>query len=171
MIYLLLTRQSINRSIFETSFLRGRMWWDFRRWFENEKKFFCLDVILSDESRNGQLFNLYFLGQGLATNGPRPFIAIEPATFFNDRYAAINRRNDSHLTFWSSPPIRPKKRPESMAKTFSFGLRHQLDRKKAWISGEDLSPLVRWNLVRTECGPLVQKVADPSPRYRIRYKN
>ena len=29
----------------------------------------------------------------LLTSGPRPF------PFFNDRYAAINRRNDSHLIF------------------------------------------------------------------------
>ena len=29
-------------------------------------------------------------------------------SFFNDRYAAINHRNDSLLIFWSSPSIRPK---------------------------------------------------------------
>ena len=144
---------------------------------QKRKFFFCLDVILSDESRNGQLFNLYLLRQGLATNGPRPFIAIEPATFFNDRYAAINRRNDSHLIFWSSPPIQPKKRPESMAKTFLLVfVINWIEKRPEFLA--KIFPLwsarmvaVRWNLVRTECGPLVQKVADPCPRYRIRYKN
>ena len=45
---------------------------------------------------------------------------------------------------WSSPPIRRKKRPEFLAKTF-FCLRHRFVRKKARISCEDLSLLVRWN--------------------------
>ena len=30
-------------------------------------------------------------------------------SFFNNRYAAIKRRNDSHLIFWSLPSIQPKK--------------------------------------------------------------
>ena len=56
----------------------------------------------------------------------RPTKAFYPSrdlfSFFNDRYAAINRRNDSHL----------------LAKTFFCGLRDRFVRKKAWISGEDL---------------------------------
>ena len=44
----------------------------------------------------------------------RPFLATilpsqRPFSFFNDRYAAINRRNNSHLIFFSLPAIRPKK--------------------------------------------------------------
>ena len=93
-------------------------------------------------------------GQGILP-GPRPFIVIRPATFFffNERYAAINRRNDSHLIFLTSPSNRPKKglnfwrrplfvclvitinsaeeRPEYLAKVFFFGLRHLFVRKKA----------------------------------------
>ena len=83
-------------------------------------------------------------------------------SFFNDRYVAINRRNDSHLLtktffcslchrfaffflFWS-PINSVVKRPEFLAKTFFvFGLRHQFGQKKVWMSGEDLSLLVRWN--------------------------
>ena len=37
----------------------------------------------------------------------------------------------------------------------------------AKISGEDLSFLVRWNFIKTECSPLVQKVTDPW--FRARY--
>ena len=80
-----------------------------------------------------------YLHQGSATYNPRAecgppryftrlatfycHSARDFVSFFNDRYAALNRRNDSHLlakTFllWSSPPIRPKKRPEFLAKTF-----------------------------------------------------
>ena len=90
----------------------------------------------------------------------------------NDSYAAINHQNHSHLIsphqrlsfcliiainsaekgpeylakifffsfFWSSPSIRPKKGLNFWRKSV-FG--------------------VRWNLVWTEYGPLVQKVADP----------
>ena len=57
--------------------------------------------------------------------GLRLFIVIRPATFFSffsGRYAAINRRNDSHL----------------LAKTFVCGLRHRFVQKKTRISGEDL---------------------------------
>ena len=112
------------------------------------------------------------LEQGSAPNGP-PRYFTRPATifsYFNDRYAVINRRNDSHLIFWSSPSIRPKKglnfwrnlfcfvfsafandlfkkRSEFLAKTFLF-----------WSAG---MVAVCWNLVRAECGPLAQKVADP----------
>ena len=39
----------------------------------------------------------------LLSSSPRPF------SCFNDRCVAINRRNNSHLIFWSSPSIRPKK--------------------------------------------------------------
>ena len=52
--------------------------------------------------------------------------------------------------------------------TLFFGLRHRFIKKKDRISGEDLPFLVRWigggplePCYRTECGPLVQKVADP----------
>ena len=48
---------------------------------------------------------------------------------------------------WSSPPIRPKK-------GLNFWLRH------FWSAG---MVAARWNLFGTECGPLVQKVADPWP--------
>ena len=85
-----------------------------------------------------------------------------PGPFFNDRYAAIYRRNDSHHIFGSSPHQfdRAKtsfflvfaindaeKRPEFLSKTFLF-------RSAEMVAA-------RWNLVRTECGPLVRKVADP----------
>ena len=40
-----------------------------------------------------------------------------------------------------------KKRPEFWAKTFLFWSARMV--------------VARWNLVRIECGPLVQKVADP----------
>ena len=40
-----------------------------------------------------------------------------------------------------------KKRPEFLGKTFLF-----------WSAG---MVAARWNFVRTECGPLVQKAADP----------
>ena len=74
---------------------------------------------------------LYTVIQGSATYGP-PRHFTRPATFychpardhfsfFNDRYAAINRRNDCHL----------------LAKTFC-GLHHLSSEKKAWISGEDV---------------------------------
>ena len=43
--------------------------------------------------------------------GRRPF-------FFNDRYAAINCRNDSQLIFWYSQPIRPEKGLNFLAKSF-----------------------------------------------------
>ena len=71
------------------------------------------------------------LRQGSVTYRPRagcgaPRHFTQPATFFchrsrslfsffNDRYAPINRRNDSHL----------------LTKTFFCGLRHQCGRKKA----------------------------------------
>ena len=99
--------------------------------------------------------------------GRRPFTVIRPSTFFsffNDRYAAINRRNDIHLrakTFFmvfathsSEKDLflvfamnSAEKRPEVPAKTFLF-----------WSAG---MVAARWNLVRTECGLQVQKVADP----------
>ena len=93
----------------------------------------------------------------LLSSGQRPVL------FFNDRYAAINRRNDSLLLaktffcvlrhrfvffflFWSSPSTRPKKGMNCWRKPFfcSAGI-----------------VMARWNLVRTKCGPLVQKVTDP----------
>ena len=40
-----------------------------------------------------------------------------------------------------------EKRPDFLAKTFLF-----------WSAK---MVVARWNLVRTECGPLVQKIADP----------
>ena len=80
-----------------------------------------------------------------------------------------------------------------MILTLFFGLRHQFGQKKSCISGENLffSFLIlainsakkrfeflakiflfwsavmvaaRWNLVRTECGPLLQKITDPCSR-------
>ena len=42
-----------------------------------------------------------------------------------------------------------EKRPQFLAKTFLF-----------WSAG---MVAARWSLARTECGPLVQKVADPWP--------
>ena len=41
-----------------------------------------------------------------------------------------------------------EKRPEFLAKTFRFWCAEMV--------------VARWNLVRTKCGPLVQKIADPS---------
>ena len=76
--------------------------------------------------------------------GPRSFF------FFNDGYAAINSQNHSHLE-----------------KTFFFGVRHHFGQKRYeflaktflfWSAG---MVAARWNMVRTGCCPLVQKVADP----------
>ena len=110
--------------------------------------------------------------------------------FFTDRYAAIKRRNDFHplvKTFflWSSPLICPKKglnfwwrpfflvfaidlykkRPEFLSRTFCPRDRFIWKRLEFlaktiffWSAG---MVAAHWNLVRTECGPLVQKVADP----------
>ena len=47
-----------------------------------------------------------------------------------------------------------KKRPKFLAMTFLF-----------WYARRVAA---RWNFVRTECGPLVQKVADPCCTYKIR---
>ena len=74
---------------------------------------------------NVQKAFLLRLWQGSATYGPQAKCGqsrhfTRPATFyfhpardlfsfFHDRYAAINRRNYSHLIFWSLPWIRPKK--------------------------------------------------------------
>ena len=86
--------------------------------------FFCL-----------MAFNVCILTQGSATYGPRagcgpPRHFTRPATFychpardlffFNDRYAAINGRNDSHFTCWSSPSILPKKGLNFWQKPFFF---------------------------------------------------
>ena len=58
------------------------------------------------------------VGNLLPAGRMRPAKAFYPAcdlfSFFNDRYAAINRRNDSHLA----------------AKTCFCGLRHRIVRKK-----------------------------------------
>ena len=57
------------------------------------------------------------------------------------------------LIFWRKPFFvvfatdSSEKRPEFLAKTFLF-----------WSTG---MVAARWNLVGTECGPLVQKVANP----------
>ena len=96
-------------------------------------------------------------------------------SFFNNRYAAINRRNDSESqakTFlWSSPPIRPKKGQNFWRRLFflvfaidSSEKRHEFQEKifLFWSAG---MVAARWNLVGTECGPLVQKVADPFCSY------
>ena len=68
-------------------------------------------------------------------------------------------------TFFSVVVINSaKKRPEFLAKIFFFGLCHRFVRKQDrktflfWSSG---MVAARWNHVSTECGPLVQKVADP----------
>ena len=103
--------------------------------------------------------------------GPRPLIVIRPTTlfsFFNDRYAGINRRNDSHIIFWSSLSIRPKKGLNFWRSPPPFvwsspsirpkkGLNFWL-RSFVWSAG---MVTARWNLIRIECDPLVQKVADP----------
>ena len=115
---------------------------------------------------------LEWLDQGSTTYGPpRHFTRLatfycHPAcdlfSFFNDTYAAIYRRNDSHLlakTFFCSPRHRfvffflvfainsAEKGPEFLAKIFLF-----------WSAGMVAACC---NFVRTECGPLVQKAADP----------
>ena len=46
-----------------------------------------------------------------------------------------------------------EERPEFLAKTFLFWSVRMV--------------AAHWNLVRTECGPLVQKVADPWPKYSV----
>ena len=57
------------------------------------------------------------------------------------------------LNFWQRPFFwvfainSTEKRPEFLVKTFLYW--------SAWMVA------ARWNLVRTECGPLLQKVADP----------
>ena len=98
--------------------------------------------------------------QPLLSSGPRHF------SFFNDRYAAKNRRNNSQL----------------LAKTFFCGLRHRFVRKRPDLLAKPLPFLVfainsaekrpqflakaflvwsagmvaaRWNLIRTKCGPLL----------------
>ena len=129
-------------------------------------------------SERYQLLYDYAILQGLATYGPRagrgpPRHFTWPATFFllamidmqqqTAEMILIPRRN---LFLLSSPPIRPRKglnfrqgpffvfatdssekRPEFLVKTFFF-----------W-SAEMVS--AGWNLVRTECGPLVQKGYRP----------
>ena len=100
----------------------------------------------------------------LLSSGRRPFF------FFNNRYAAVNRWNDLYLlinssekgvNFWRRPFFLvfaihlAKKRREFLVKTFLF-----------WSAG---MVVARWNLVRTGCGPLVQKVADPCSTATIRF--
>ena len=107
---------------------------------------------------------------------PRPFFC------FNDRSAAINRRNDSvgpkkGLNFWRRfffnfiyfsvfTSDSSKKRPQFLAKTFFVWFMPLIRLKKAlnifrfWSAG---MVAAGWNLVRTECGPPVQKVAEPRP--------
>ena len=69
--------------------------------------------------------------------------------------------------FWSSPSIRPKKGLNFWQRPFLFGPRHRFVRKKGLNFGGDLRfwsvemVAARWNLVRTQGGPLVQKIADP----------
>ena len=59
---------------------------------------------------------------------------------------------------------------------FFFGLRHQFGQKKPeflaktflfWSAG---MVAARWNFIRTECGPLVQKDADPCCRASVDIK-
>ena len=101
----------------------------------------------------------------LLSCGPRPFFF-----FFSDRYAAINCRNDSRFlakTYFCSLRHRF---------VFFFGLRHQFGQKKPeflaktflfWSAG---MVAARWNFIRTECGPLVQKDADPCCRASVDIK-
>ena len=79
---------------------------------------------------------LYLACDLLLSSGPRLF------SFFNDRYAAKNPRNDSFLIFWSSPSIRLKKglnfwRKPFVLFCFCFWSSHQLGRKKVKISGAE----------------------------------
>ena len=98
----------------------------------------------------GHTSRIYTVHQGSATYGQGILAGPRPFFFFHDGYAPINRRNDSNL----------------LAKTFFLGLHHRYVLKKSeflaktffWSTG---MVAARWNLVRTECGPLVQKVADP----------
>ena len=101
----------------------------------------------------------------LLSSGPRPFLI--------DRYAAINRRNDSHLIFWSSPSIRPKIVLHFWRKPFFFSfliLAINSAKKrfeflaKIFLFWSAAMVAARWNLVRTECGPLLQKITDPCSR-------
>ena len=71
-------------------------------------------------------------------------------SFSSDRYP-INRRNDCHLLaktflFFVFAIHLAEKRPKFLAKTFLF-----------WSSG---TMAACWNLVRTRCGLLIQKVDD-----------
>ena len=92
----------------------------------------------------------------LVPSGPRPF--------FEDKYAAINRRNDFHFHDYAAILL---------AKTFFvvFAINAAVKGLNFWRGLSFFGPMewwrpagmvaARWNLVRTECGPLVQKVADP----------
>ena len=107
----------------------------------------------------------------LLPSGARPFF------FCNNRYAAINRWKDPHLlvkTFFLIFVINSsKKRPELLAKIFLllfflFAInspeiipKFQTKTFLFWSAG---MVAACWNLVRTGCGPLVQKVADPCHR-------
>ena len=106
---------------------------------------------------------------GVGNLRPAPFYchpARDLLSFFNDRYAAINRWNDSHLFFLVFAINSAKKRHELLAKTFFLVFATDSRKKRPeflaktflfWSAG---MVAARWNLVRTKCGPLVQKVAD-----------
>ena len=99
--------------------------------------------------------------------------ARELFSFFNDRYAATNRRNDSHplakTCFCGLRHRFVEKRSEFLAKTFflvftidSSEIRPEFLLKTFPFRSSEMVA-ARWNLVRTECCLLVQKVDDPCP--------
>ena len=100
-------------------------------------------------------------------------LSFGPRLFFNDKYAAINRPNDSHLLgktcFFGLRYQFGQKRPELLAKTFFLVFAIDSSEKrpeflaKIFLFWSARMVAVRWILVRTKCGPLVQKIVDPWP--------